>query len=158
MTIQILTTVNQWQLMGTCLILVNSPIQAAPSVPPQVSVTHCYIPKNSPQKGTEAKDYVERVRRNPRRKAAMDKAMREIAAQLAGNGQTIIALRLAKGFTQSELARAAGLKQSYLSRIENCRCTISDTNIGKIANVLDSTPDEIRAAFKNHWAQTEQLS
>lgn len=98
-------------------------------------------------------EYIEEVRKNPRRKAAMDRVKAKIAARLTSDmgGSSIVSLRMAKGLTQSDIARETGLKQSYISRIENHRHTISDKNIGKIASALGVSEAETRAAFNVQW-------
>lgn len=156
-------TPNQWQIIGSCLILATTATQANSTPPPfQANIGACFYERTQklnentlPHSTQTADDYITRTRQNPRRKEAMDKAAQKIAMQLSEQGETIVSLRLAKGFTQSELAHAAGLQQSYLSRIENQACTISDNNINKIATALNCTPEMVRTAFQRHWQQMD---
>nr|DAR81637.1 MAG TPA: helix-turn-helix domain protein [Bacteriophage sp.] len=140
---------SHWQHLGDNIVLSICATQAAPLT---AQWHYQYIPQQ-PTTG-----YIERIRQNPRRRAAMNRAAQHIAEQLAAQGNTIVSLRLSQGYTQSELAKATGLQQSYLSRIENRRQTISDNNIRKIADVLHVQPADIREAFNRHWTQQESLA
>ena len=146
-----------WQVIGSGLILVGSmaQTQVATAMPFQANIH--YYQGTQELAITPTANYIERVRQNPRRKVAMDKVAQKIAQQLAQQGDTIVSLRLAKGLTQKELAKVTGLQQSYLSRIENQPCTISNHNIEKIAQALNSDSEAIRTAFSRHWQQMEQL-
>ncbi|WP_315540434.1 helix-turn-helix transcriptional regulator [Eikenella corrodens] len=110
-------------------------------------------------KTVRADDYLAQVRRDPRRKAAMDRVSRKIAARLDANtsGMTIVSLRLLQGLTQSELAQKTGLPQPYLSRIENHRQSLYDQTVEKLAAALTVSPEEIRQAFNNQWQYLESL-
>lgn len=52
-------------------------------------------------------------------------------------------LRKARGYTQAELARRAGVNQGTISLLEMQRYAPSEEIIGKVANALDVTPEEI---------------
>jgi transcriptional regulator with XRE-family HTH domain len=52
-------------------------------------------------------------------------------------------LRLAKGLTQPTLAEKAGIEQSYLSKLENGRSMPSDEVLKRLADALESTPEEL---------------
>lgn len=109
------------------------------------------------RKSRTASEYIASVRRNPQRKAAMDRAAQEMAGLLKQNigASTILEMRLAQGLTQSELAAKAGLPQPYLSRIENKRQSFQDSTVIKLAAALHSTPEEIRSAFEAQWNYIE---
>ncbi|AUZ05319.1 putative transcriptional repressor [Vitreoscilla sp. C1] len=101
-------------------------------------------------------NYIAKVRANPRRKAAMDRASARIAVQLeAKMGETIVSLRSRHGLTQQELAEKSQLKQSYLSRIENHKCSLHNTTVSKIASALGCTDEKICMAFSNQWKYLE---
>ena len=72
-------------------------------------------------------------------------------------GQRFASLRLKNGLTQSALAEKTGLKQSYLSRIENNRCTLSNDTVDKLAAVFGIGPLDVRAAFDRQWDFVEGL-
>ena len=107
---------------------------------------------------TPAAEHIEHVRKNPRRKAAMDRAAAKIADKIAlkAGGETFVSLRMKKGFTQSELAAAAGLRQPYLSRIENSKQSLHNETVQKLANALGVSPLEVRAAFERQYEYMEQ--
>lgn len=107
---------------------------------------------------TPAAEHIEHVRKNPRRKAAMDRAAAKIANKIAlkAGGETFVSLRMKKGFTQSELATAAGLPQPYLSRIENSKQSLQDKTVQKLADALGVSPLEVRAAFERQYEYMEQ--
>ncbi|KLT73388.1 hypothetical protein PL75_03380 [Neisseria arctica] len=88
----------------------------------------------------------------------MDKAAAKIAARLEREmqGETFVSLRMKKGFTQSELAKAAQLPQPYLSRIENTKLSLRNETVEKLANALGVSPLEIRAAFEQQYEYLEQ--
>lgn len=153
-------TPEQWTTWGAvCTITVSA--FAAVSAPPctQTVSSARYIVAGKAQPLTQAAaGHTARVRQNPRRKAAMDKAAVKIAARLQeeAGGETVVGLRMGKGLTQSELAKAAGMQQSYLSRIENKRHTISNGNIAKLAAVLETSPLLLRTAFERQWDLIEK--
>lgn len=107
---------------------------------------------------TPAAEHIEHVRKNPRRKAAMDRAAAKIADKITrkAGGETFVSLRMKKGFTQSELAAAAGLRQPYLSRIENSKQSLRNETVQKLANALGVSPLEVRAAFEQQYEYMEQ--
>lgn len=62
-------------------------------------------------------------------------------------GQSVRALREARGLTQSELAEKADLQSwKYIGTVENARTNITLTNILKLANGLDLSPAELMGA------------
>ena len=144
--------------MGAVCVLTISAFAAAPLPRVQTVSGACCIIAGKAQPLAQADGYTARIRQNPRRKAAMDKAAAKIAARLQkeADGETVVGLRMAKGLTQSELAKAAGMKQSYLSRIENKRQTVSNDNIAKLATVLETSPLLLRAAFERQWDLIEK--
>lgn len=88
----------------------------------------------------------------------MDRAAAKIADKIAlkAGGETFVSLRMKKGFTQSELATAAGLPQPYLSRIENSKQSLQDKTVQKLADALGVSPLEVRAAFERQYEYMEQ--
>lgn len=153
---------EQWTVWGAvCTITLSAfatPV-ISPSPRTQTVSSACCIIAGKVQPLTQAADdYTARVRQSPRRKAAMDKAAVKIAARLQkeAGGETVASLRMGKGLTQSELAKAAGMRQSYLSRIENNRQTIGNGNIAKLAAVLETSPLLLRAAFERQWDLIER--
>lgn len=58
-------------------------------------------------------------------------------------GAKIRELRLERGIRQNELARLAGISNTYLSDIENGRANPSVNTFLKIARVLDANCDGI---------------
>ena len=89
----------------------------------------------------------------------MDRAGKKLAARLDADtaGATFASLRLKHGLTQSALAEKTGLKQSYLSRIENNRCTLSNDTVDKLAAVFGIGSLDVRAAFDRQWDFVEGL-
>lgn len=159
-------TNGTWFQMGTTLTVavaactVSTPTSATP-----VTHVNCLringqikcIKQISPNT-TPAAEHIEHVRKNPRRKAAMDRAAAKIADKIAlkAGGETFVSMRMKKGFTQSELATAAGLPQPYLSRIENSKQSLQDKTVQKLANALGVSPLEVRAAFERQYEYMEQ--
>ena len=157
------TQTDSWVMMGAVMATVSVSAFSAPDYAVKTRTEPfinnrpvCF--QNISAKITPACEHSEYVRRSPRRKAAMDKAGAKIAARLAQEmgGQTIAALRIAKGYTQSELARAAGLQQSYLSRIENHRQSLQDKTVNSLAAVLGTSPAAVREAFNKQWDYLQQ--
>lgn len=62
------------------------------------------------------------------------------------SGTRIRALRLARGMTQAELARRAGVSPSYLNLIEHNRRRAADPLLAAIAAALDLTPEALNDA------------
>ncbi|MDI9876821.1 MULTISPECIES: helix-turn-helix domain-containing protein [Bacteroidota] len=52
-------------------------------------------------------------------------------------GSIVKKVRKEKGFKQSHLAELLGMSQSYLSKIENDRVSMSVTDLGRISTVLE---------------------
>ena len=88
----------------------------------------------------------------------MERVAGRIADRLAQDigGETIVSLRLRKGFTQSELAKVAGVQQSYLSRIEHNQYSLHTDTLSKLAAVLKVSVDEVRNAFNRQWEYLEK--
>ena len=63
-------------------------------------------------------------------------ALLQEAAWAERVGNRIRDLRESAGLTQSELARRAGLLQSYISRLENGEGSVSERTLRKIARAL----------------------
>lgn len=62
------------------------------------------------------------------------------------SGTRIRALRLARGMTQAELARRAGVSPSYLNLIEHNRRRAAVTLLGAVSAALDITPEALSDA------------
>jgi len=58
-------------------------------------------------------------------------------------GEIIKFRRISKGWSQSDLARAADVSQQHISRIENGENVPSVTLFYRISQVLDSDPNEL---------------
>lgn len=56
-------------------------------------------------------------------------------ARLAGD---VLALRLARGWTQTELAQRSGITQADISRIERGLSNATEATLGRLAEVLDA--------------------
>lgn len=56
-------------------------------------------------------------------------------ARLAGD---VLALRLARGWTQTELAHRSGITQADISRIERGLSNATEATLGRLAEVLDA--------------------
>lgn len=52
-------------------------------------------------------------------------------------GSIVKKVRKEKGFKQSHLAELLGISQSYLSKIENDRVSMSVADLGKISTALE---------------------
>jgi len=57
--------------------------------------------------------------------------------------KNIKARRLELGWSQEALADAAGLHRTYIGSVERCERNISIDNIGRIAEALGVSPDEL---------------
>lgn len=62
---------------------------------------------------------------------------------LARFGQNVRAARLARGWTQEELARRTGLATVQISRIERGRREVRITTLLRLTKALDATADEL---------------
>lgn len=160
-------TNGTWFKMGATLTVVvaactvSTPTSATPvthinclRINGQIKCVKPISPNTNP-----AAEHIEHVRKNPRRKAAMDRAAAKIADKIAlkAGGETFVSLRMKKRFTQSELAVAAGLPQPHLSRIENSKqSSLQDKTVQKLANALGVSPLEVRAAFERQYEYMEQ--
>ena len=159
-------TNGKWvQIGATLTIAVSTCIAPTPTSATPVTHINCLringqikcVKPISPNT-TPAAEHIEHVRKNPRRKAAMDRAAAKIADKIAlkAGGETFVSLRMKKRFTQSELAVAAGLPQPYLSRIENSKQSLRNETVQKLANALGVSPLEVRAAFERQYEYMEQ--
>ncbi len=62
---------------------------------------------------------------------------------MALNGRKIKLLRVEKGWSQTDLAREAGLSQPFVSHLERNAAAPSMPTIEKLAKVLDVDPGEL---------------
>ena len=62
-------------------------------------------------------------------------------------GETIRDLRQAQGMTQEQLAEAAGLPQSHISRLECGKHTATHVTIQRIAEALRTEPGRLDPGF-----------
>jgi transcriptional regulator with XRE-family HTH domain len=58
-------------------------------------------------------------------------------------GQNVRALRLARGFTQEDLAERSGLASVQVSRIERGKREVRLTTFVRLAKALDAAPGEL---------------
>jgi DNA-binding XRE family transcriptional regulator len=73
-----------------------------------------------------------------------DQAAREkLESYRRSVGDAIRRLRLARNMTQEQLATAAGLPQSHVSKLEAGKHAPTQTTIARIARALDTTPSQI---------------
>ena len=161
MTMQKSNIENWTAFRAVCLFTASAVSFSAPAAAVTVRTSTVFVAGKQVLPLSDASDaccYVERVRKNPRRAAAMDRAGKKLAARLDTDtaGPTFASLRLKNGLTQSALAKT-GLKQSYLSRIENNRCTLSNDTVDKLAAVFGIGPLDVRAAFDRQWDFVEGL-
>lgn len=70
---------------------------------------------------------------------------------LRGLGHTLVALRIAKGLTQAELARRLGVHESQVSRDE--RNEYHGASIERASRVLDALNVDLRSGFDGTVAQ-----
>ena len=63
-------------------------------------------------------------------------------------GQKVKALRLAKGWTQTELAQLLNITKTYISHIENDR-DVPISIVVKLAKIFDTTPAYLMGWEKN---------
>lgn len=157
------SNIENWTAFGAvCLFTASAVSLSVPAAAATVRASAVFVAGGQFLPLSDASDaccYVERVRKNPRRAAAMDRAAKKLAARLDADtsGATFASLRLKHGLTQSSLAEKTGLKQSYLSRIENNRCTLSNETVDKLATVFGIGPLDVRAAFDRQWDFVEGL-
>lgn len=74
-----------------------------------------------PPAGVAMDDRIARLERNPRRKAALERARARIGQWLGDEelpGSALAALRLKAGLSQRELAQRVGTQQANISRLE----------------------------------------
>lgn len=157
------SNIENWTAFGAvCLFTASAESFSVPAAASTVRSSAVLVAGKQVLPLSDASDaccYVERVRKNPRRAAAMDRAGKKLAARLDADtaGATFASLRLKHGLTQSALAEKTGLKQSYLSRIENNRCTLSNDTVDKLAAVFGIGSLDVRAAFDRQWDFVEGL-
>ena len=58
-------------------------------------------------------------------------------------GRNMRRLRLARGFSRRDLARATGLSRGYVGRIENGKANLRATTLGAIADALGVAPADL---------------
>ena len=58
-------------------------------------------------------------------------------------GRNVRAIRLAKGWTQEQLAFEAGVKRAYISEIESGKRNPSLDVVERLANALEVGPEEL---------------
>lgn len=63
--------------------------------------------------------------------------------------QNIIKYRTEKGWTQQDLANAAGLLQSHISRIENCKLAPTQLTIAKLSKALAVRKVDLDLGFRD---------
>jgi len=153
---------ENWTAFGAACLFTASAVSVSAPVVSTVKATAVLVAAGRVMPLSDASDaacYIERTRKNPRRAAAMDRAGKKLAARLEADtaGETFASLRLKHGLTQSALAKKTGLKQSYLSRIENNRCSLSNETVDKLATVFGIGSLAVRAAFDRQWDFVEGL-
>jgi DNA-binding XRE family transcriptional regulator len=96
-------------------------------------------------------DHIERRERDPRARAAIERARKRIAevALDADGCATLASLRLHAGLSQSKLAAIIGNSQSSYSLIEAGKRDILHSTFEKLVTALGVSRDELARAFKN---------
>jgi transcriptional regulator with XRE-family HTH domain len=69
--------------------------------------------------------------------------MSEVPADSKRRGSLLRELRLASGMSQPELARRAGISQSFLSQLERGRHEAGPSTVRKLAEALGVDPSEL---------------
>lgn len=157
------SNIENWTAFGAVYLFTASAVSfSAPAAAATIRTSAVLVAGKQVLPLSDASDaccYAERVRKNPRRAAAMDRAGKKLAARLDADtaGPTFASLRLKNGLTQSALAEKTGLQQSYLSRIENNRCILKNDTVDKLAAVFGIGPLDVRAAFDHQWDFVEVL-
>ena len=83
-------------------------------------------------------EYSEVVARRRARMSADGKAQAEVFDRGAKIAADIIALRLAHGWTQTDLAERSGVDQGDISRIERGLSNATEATLGRLAEALDA--------------------
>lgn len=79
----------------------------------------------------------------------MRQTRRQLATEMFDEGQNCVArLRLAAGMSQHVLARAAGITQPHLAKIESGRLSVQLRTAVLLANALGVSLDELRPLVK----------
>ncbi len=99
-------------------------------------------------KKTSAEQHRENIRRDPRRKAALERARRQVAAALPKDTKfPLTRLRLQAGLSQGDLAKLLGTHQPAIARLENGASDPRLTTIKKLATALGVSDAEVLEAI-----------
>lgn len=90
----------------------------------------------------------------PRHAGAVD----ERPAYAAVIGKLVLRLRSMRGLSQGQLATAAGLSQSALSRFENGQTLPDAYELRALANALGDKPDHFMARIEEAFARTRDAA
>lgn len=71
-----------------------------------------------PNKGKLVQDYLADVQKNPRRRAALERARKRSANDPESRLSPLARLRLRAGMSQSDVAKAMGCAQSFIAKLE----------------------------------------
>lgn len=96
--------------------------------------------------GSRIEDVIARHEKNPKRRAAIERARSRLGRQVAAieNGDSLTSFRLRKGFSQAQLAELIGTQQPYIARLENGGVPkLSAPMIRKLRDALGVTADQI---------------
>ncbi|WP_051234211.1 helix-turn-helix domain-containing protein [Halomonas halocynthiae] len=92
----------------------------------------------APGCATSIQDVVANSEKNPRKKAALERARARIADQVSrGDGDTVKSLRLRKGWSQTTLSTLLGTSQSHVARIERGSENVTWETMRKLCDTLD---------------------
>lgn len=83
-------------------------------------------------------DYSKAVAARRARLSPEAKAQAKVFERGAVLAADVMALRLARGWTQTELAERSGIDQADISRIERGLSNATETTLGRLADVLDA--------------------
>lgn len=90
----------------------------------------------------------ERLSKDPRKSAALQRARRRIAQELDGRSAfSITKLRLDAGLSQAELASMMGTQQPAIARLEKGQIEPQISTIEKLAEVFGVPPEKVFNAF-----------
>lgn len=98
---------------------------------------------------TEIGDYVAQQELDVERRALLERARRDLSEKAYGerSDASLRRLRLARGWSQSTLAKAIGTTQAHIARIENAELDPQASTLERLGEALGETPDAILRAF-----------
>lgn len=110
------------------------------------------VRKNPRSTGRSISDITKSAEQDDRKRAALQRARVRLARHLQQNEQrqTIASLRLARSLSQTQLADALGVSQSYIGKIESGRNSdLRATTIRRLAEALQVDANTILGALSS---------